>query len=392
MRRCAMLDAALHYYALGWTLIPMRLADKKPAVKWKRYQTERADERQLREWLGNGHDYGLAVLFGEVSGWLVSRDFDELKGYERWATDHADLAAWLPTVETRRGRHVHCVTTPDSLAAVRMRLHKPSGTGAISLGDGELRAGVGCYSLLPPSRHPSGHRYRWAVPLSGAPPVVDLVTSGLALSHTEDTENAGLLRSAQEIKGVGGCVFEEGIEWAIAATLPTAAGERHKCTFEFARHLRAIPGLADAKATDLERYVRLWHQAALPTIGTKPWEDSWFDFLDGWGRVRYPAGQEPLALAWAAAQAAPVPTVALRYDDPRLRLLVALCRELQRTVGDNAFFLSCRKADELIGLADFSRAAKWLRGLCHDGVLALVKAGDRATGYASSYRYLHPLE
>jgi hypothetical protein len=388
------LDAALEYYALGWSLMRMRMRTraKRPAGRWKGLQTCRADQDQLRRWFGKGGDYGIAVIFGEVSGWLASRDFDKLAAYERWAADHSDLAALLPTVETRRGRHVYFLTTPDNVAAVRMRLHKPNGTGAISLGDGELRAGVGCYSVLPPSRHPSGHPYRWSIPLSGRPPVVDLLLSGLALSHTEDTDNPGLLTRAQEMKKVGGCVLEEGIEWAIAATLPTEVHERHKCIFEFARHLKAVSGLADAKATDLEPYVRLWHQAALPIIYTKPWEETWFDFLDAWPRVRYPAGQEPLALAWAAAQAAPVPAVALRYESPRLRLLVALCRELQRTVGDNAFFLSCRKADELIGLGDYSGAAKWLRGLCNAGVLELVKQGDRATGHASSYRYLHPLD
>ena len=40
---------------------------------------------------------------------------------------------------------------PGSVATLREALGNPEGTGHIDCGDGELRAGVGCYSVLPPS-------------------------------------------------------------------------------------------------------------------------------------------------------------------------------------------------------------------------------------------------
>ncbi len=106
------LQAALDYLGRGWSLIPMRMGDgKKPAYKWGPYQTKRADESQLWEWFGNSSSYGLAVVFGTVSGSLGARDFDEMDAYNRWAAENPELARTLPTVATNRGRHVYFRTT-----------------------------------------------------------------------------------------------------------------------------------------------------------------------------------------------------------------------------------------------------------------------------------------
>ena len=86
------------------------------------------------------------------------------------------------------------------------------------------------------------------------------------------------------------------------------------------------------------------------------------------------------------AKQAATPQSALRYEQDGLRLLVALCRELQRTSGDKTFFLACRTAGDLLGVAHVT-AWRWLILLTHDKIVAEVEKGDRAHRRASRYRY-----
>jgi hypothetical protein len=158
------LTQALEYHRRGWSIIPIQPGTKVAAGSWKGYQERQAAEAQLRVWFGNGQAYGLAVLFGEASGGLVCRDFDTMAGYERWARQHPELAATLPTVATARGRHVYFRGTERRIA---------------KLADGELR-GAG-YCLLPPSRHPDGPVYSWLVLLPDGPVpfISDVYAAGL---------------------------------------------------------------------------------------------------------------------------------------------------------------------------------------------------------------------
>jgi hypothetical protein len=161
------LEAALEGLRRGWSIIPIGPGTKKPprSLFWKRYQSQRADEAQLRQWFRKGKYGSLGVILGDVSGGLVCRDFDTMESYEQWTTHYPDLAKTLPTVATARGRHVYCRS-----------LHR----GIVKLEDGELR-GAG-YCLLPPSRHPDGPTCRWIVPLPDGP-----------LTLIEDVHAAGFI-------------------------------------------------------------------------------------------------------------------------------------------------------------------------------------------------------
>jgi hypothetical protein len=58
-------------------------------------------------------------------------------------------------------------------------------------------------------------------------------------------------------------------------------------------------------------------------------------------------------------KAAPLPQVR-GFTDERIRLLVAICREIQQITGANPFLLPTRKAAEILG-AHCTQAARWLR-------------------------------
>jgi hypothetical protein len=398
-----LLQDALEYHHRGWCILPIRVGTKRPACKnWKQFQTVQTTESQLKRWFKNGSHYGLSVVLGEVSGGLVCRDFDDMAAYQQWATSHSDLARALPTVETGRpGRHVYCLGDSQQISSC-----SPSNGTIIDLGDGELRGGGIC--VLPPSKHPNGHEYRWLNPPNGKIPFLDLISVGFLSQqpcnrenreNRDNRDNRGLLRQQKNTEVIVSegekkdknrsqitCEKQE-IERAILESLPIAPGNRNKQVFELARALKAIPSLADAPADDLKEYVQHWHKLAKPIIRTQPFEETWIDFLRGWPKVKFPKGAEPMVQIFERAVSEQIPKVAEQYEEERIRLLVSLCRELQRAAGDGPFYLSVRTAGRLLGV-DHTTASRWLFLLKHDGVLREVSRGSQKSRKASRYQYI----
>ncbi len=365
------------------------------------------------EWFGNGQQHGIAVILGRASGGLVCRDYDVLEAYNAWAALHPELAATLPTVATARGRHVYFRSSHEKF---------------IELEDGKIRSN-GHYCLLPPSRHPDGPVYRWLNPLPNGPlPVVeDLDKAGFCDSSV--TEASFLCYRAKEaikrkvttsyvtmpttssvtipttpsvtlpsissvttqntssvtLENDSSVTFSEKAErkfflkemWIreiqliIKDTLPTVPGRRNRKVFEFAQTLKALSFLVDATANNLKPFVREWHSLALPNINTKLWEETWSDFVYAWSRVKFPKGTQ-MSMVLAKAAAAGIPKEAEQYEQPKHRLLISLCRELQRAAGDEPFYLSCRMAGKLLEV-DHMTANRWLCMLANDGVLKVAQ-------------------
>lgn len=400
-----MLNVALHYHTRGWSLIPIMAGTKnQPCCKWTPYQSKPADETQLRKWFANGSGDNMAIILGTVSGGLACRDFDIQEAYDRWAGDHPDLAGMLPTVATARGRHVYFRAAPADLRFV-------------DLPDGEYRGDSGHYCLLPPSLHPDGPIYRWLIPLPDGemPFVADVRAAGLLPSHvTESTESTESTEITEEYRAIkrGVCVEkaptpsncpvlsvlsvtsgekDDEIDLAILETIPSGIGRRNRQVFELARALKAIPRLADAPVDAMRPHVRQWHKIGLDrgVIGTEPFEETWIDFLHAWPKVKFPRGKEPMIAILERAKHSPPPAVAQNYEGDGLRLLVAICRELQNASGNKPFYLACRTAAALLDLGEngFVTAWRWLSLLVHDGVIDEVERGQRGKRRASRFRY-----
>jgi hypothetical protein len=409
----ALLNWAEHYTGeFGWSVFPLRIAasGKTPAVRWKRFQTRPPTADERREMFKRADVNGLAIVFGAVSGNLGSRDFDELAAYDRWAAAHPHAAILLPTVTTQRGRHVYFRADPDEIREIRCRIGKPDGTGAIKCADGELRIGVGCYSAAPPSQRPNGKGWAWRNEPIRPLPTVEIVQDGLfppVQQRDRDTEaiegdlggrlsaflppskgfTPPISRNAERTPPE---VIDAELRRIIAATLPTQSGQRNTLVFDLCRALKGMPAYADAAAGELKPIVRFWWEAALPIIGTKCFAETWADFRHGWTRVRFPRGQETMAMMLTLARNADCPPEALEYDSDNFRLLVALCRELQRACGSQPFFLSARTAGNLLGV-DPSTACRWLGCLEADEIIRCVEKGGPASRKASRFRYLPPL-
>jgi hypothetical protein len=116
-------------------------------------------------------------------------------------------------------------------------------------------------------------------------------------------------------------------------------------------------------------------------IGTKEFSTSWAEFRNAWERVNQPYGAT-LAICLNTLPTAPE-IAALSDYGPKAIHLAQICLALQARAGDSPFFLSSRKAGELIG-CHFTDAATLLRCFVDEGWLKLIKAG--AGSSASRYK------
>jgi hypothetical protein len=179
------------------------------------------------------------------------------------------------------------------------------------------------------------------------------------------------------------------IEQAIVATLPTGPRD-YRALFRLARQLKGL--LPHAELAEMREYVAEWHRRA-STITAKSFLDAWGGFVQAWRRVRVPAGEGAIDTAFARASEGPPPEAATNlYGEGPIVLLAALCRELQRIVGEGEwFFLDCRTAGRLIRV-EHTTAWRYLDVLCADGILAAGEKGSKETRKASRFRFIAPDE
>lgn len=370
------LAAAIEYAAQGWSIIPIKAGgEKKPAVAWKEFQAIRPTVGQLREWFSKLDLDGLAVITGDVSGGLCCRDFDKAGAYEAWAAGHPDLASMLPTVKTGRGHHVY---------------FRCAGQKTEAMPDGELR-GEKVYTLLPPSRHPTGVRYQWIVPLPDGPvPAVDPVQAGLltdAMSQVLGVSGSVSLGvSGSQSSLVSLSISDPRVQDAIRRTLPCESGYRNRLIFSYVRRLKALPELEGHPAPAIKPYVAEWFQAARPVIATQDFDTTWADASYAWSRVKHPFGTGPLDLVVAAAESRPPTGVALQYSNPSIRLLIGVCAQLQQLAGTEPFYLAVRAAADCIDV-DRTTAGKFLGMLVIDKVLEECRKGTYHDRKATRWRF-----
>jgi len=406
-----MLEKILEYHRRGWSIIPVRYRDKKPALtSWKPYQETRADEAKIQKWFSEKKNAG--VLLGKISGGLCCLDFDDMQGYEQWKEANPDFAAKLPTVQTSRGWHVYFRSTLRKTQKLEKLDIKASG-----------------YMILPPSVHPDGKTvYAWKIRPNGEIPELTLSDLGIKnfteeAEDTEDTEDTedliasqsllssvssgssvssdsspSSVSSASSVSSVKSIrreivIWEElddtiqhYVNMAIKCSLPSKKGYRNFLIFQFCRWLKGCPEFEEYAAGPLKPLVRLWHTRALSFIGTQGFDETWADFAYGWKKVKYPRGDGVLKTAVGKALDAQNTLIAEElYEKSEIKLLVRICFELQGLQQKESFWLSWNDAALILGVSP-PTAGKWLCMLEADGVLQETK--EHTHRKATRYQYV----
>jgi hypothetical protein len=160
-------------------------------------------------------------------------------------------------------------------------------------------------------------------------------------------------------------------------TLPTGAGQRHRCIFLLARHLKIKFPTADVESM---RVVLLeWHRQVLPFIRTKDFMESWLEFKYAWLNVKYSSGIMDTIIAGLGSLQDSNPGSVLGSSGEKLYWL---CSELQAHEGKEPFFLSCHQAGRALQISH-TYANNLLKEFCVLGLLVLTFKGVQ--GRASRY-------
>lgn len=380
------LDWALEYYHAGINVVKAYYKGKCPPKggEWEKYKTERVPVEKLYEWFSPDKSYSnISAVTGPISSGLTALDFDSTEAYKWWKEKYPNWAATLPTSKSARGFHVF----------FRSDAGKNKSFGKIEIKANSLVS-------LPPSMHKSGVRYEWVNPLPDSIyklPLLNPLEWELE-EFTEDTEEPedpedthDTERHRSHREGGSGLDYLDGevkkeVEKAIECTLPKNQGQRNDAVFPLCQWLRAIPELRGLPAKELKPIVREWHKQAYTVIGTKPFDDTWRDFVHAWKRVKWPKGDVMLSQAVKRVlEGKTVLPEAEEYDTEEARFLLKLCYELQQGMGDEPFFLASRKAGGIIGLSH-GKAYKLLEMFVADDKLEVIE--QHTTKKAPRYRYI----
>ena len=113
------LEQALKYLALGWSVVPAHKDSKHPIVNWSEFQKRRATEAELREWFKDDQ-YNIGIVTGRISN-LVVIDIDKGTDIEK-LNSYFPLPA-SPVVETGGGGSHHFYEYPkDRVVSTKARI------------------------------------------------------------------------------------------------------------------------------------------------------------------------------------------------------------------------------------------------------------------------------
>jgi hypothetical protein len=145
-----LLKTALWYQHRGYAVIPIQ-RNKKPFIKWEKYQTEMPTTDEINQWWKKWPGANIGLVTGGVSGIDVV-DCDSEQGRDA-LNEFLPDSITMPISKTPKGWHYFFRHRPGLSNGVRV------------ITDCDLRT-AGGYIIVPPSRGKNGKAYTWEKDLS----------------------------------------------------------------------------------------------------------------------------------------------------------------------------------------------------------------------------------
>ena len=267
-------DRALEYVNLGWSILPVRPDDKRPYMtNWLQYQKIRADRNLVTSWFSSLSNAGVGLVTGRISGVVV------LDVEHDCPIPIEDILRKYPTGMVSKsgggGRHLF--------------YNYPRGVGRISnrvrIFDGaDLRADGG-FIVLPPTRHPNGRQYEWVKkgPLGAFPLAL------LDLRSESMTGNEGWITEA--LRGVteggrndtcarlAGYFFKKGMNYDIVEALLLDWNEKNDPPLPVREVRTTIKSIERSHAFAGEQFTSVEFEDDKPEAGKTVEQNSTFDVV-----------------------------------------------------------------------------------------------------------------
>lgn len=193
----SLLEPALLWQTHGYSVVPVSSdGSKRPAIQWKKYQTERADAETLELWFANWNsDYGLGVVTGAVSGNLEMFEAEGRAVREGLVpqlaaamTDLGEADLWVTLTggytELTPSGGIHWYYRVDGPARKNTKLARRPSTDAELAAHPEAKLqvlmetrGEGGYTVLAPTPGTHHHTGRGWTVLAGSPVTIPTITA-----------------------------------------------------------------------------------------------------------------------------------------------------------------------------------------------------------------------
>ena len=150
----SMLEHALEYARLGYTVVPISPGSKMPAVRWRDLQNNPWNEDQIRVHWTRNENHGIAVIPASRNTVVIDADiYKDKTVQEDFAQICVDFGIDLNEAVT--------VKTPSGGIHVWLQCRETIRSGADVLADGiDIRC-EGGYAIVPPSLNEAGKAYQW---------------------------------------------------------------------------------------------------------------------------------------------------------------------------------------------------------------------------------------
>jgi hypothetical protein len=329
----------------------------------------------------------IGVALGKVSHGLVTIDLDH-NGYIESLLDANPLLRKTLRTTAQRGCNIWLRCTSDCPSSCKLK--DQSGNEI-----GEWRAD-GNQTIIT-GTHPEGMPYRFVVEGPVIPISYDAIIwpNSIIPPHATESKRVRRVRRAGEKEVVSvsaGCKQIQkfvGDNDLIAQVAPTDYHQNNASLFKLARAVKSYENAARRPATraELEFVFDRWSLIARPFWRSELTRDDYYaEFLDAYSYADFGIDENPIEVAISRAKAAPLPDLP-GISDERIRLLAAICREMQVLTGDKPFFVSTRKVGEIFGV-HWTQAGCWLRILERPlKVIHLAPGEVRKRGGSRSPRY-----
>jgi len=362
-------------------LLPWPAGSKGDVRKWKHLQLADMDEVSHRTKLERAGNIGVAL--GRVSNGLVTIDFDHEDYTEPFLEVNPLLRTTLRTT-AQRGCNIWLRCSADYPSSCFLRDQSGNKVGEWRAdGNQTIIAGI----------HPSGVSYRFVV----ENPVISIDYAQIVwpdlIRRPPDATESQRVKGVREAKVVcvGGCSLQIqafcNVD-LVTEVAPTDYHQNNASLFRLGRLVRTYEGMIGRLATEeeLEFVFDRWCLVARDFWRPGLTRDDYLaEFLEAYSYARIGLDENPIELAVIRAKTVPLPQVR-GFTDERVRLLVAICREMQQITGTNPFFLPTRKLGEILGV-HFTKVASWLRAIVALQIIHLAPGEVRRRGGNRSPRY-----
>ena len=350
-----------------------------------------------REYLANLPQGNIGVALGEASGGLCAIDIDVDELVEPFLAVNPQLRDTLQT-HGARGRVFWVRFIGEYPGIFKLKTLSGGEAGEFrSTGSQSIIWGMHPDTKLPykfvvknPAKSVVFHLLRWPAEISNPPKTRECTEEAEETEETEEAEETEELKLCfSRHRGAIHSLINS-VEDALRVSIPDEMHQNNPRLFKLARAIKTLEAKGERfDSGKLESVFAEWYRRVrakgLLRDGQSR-EEYLMEFMNACEKAKYPLGGVKVPTAWARATSQPLPDEAMKWENPKLRLLIAFLKQLQEMAGPDPFYITLRDCADFLELESHSTIDKWMGALRKLGYIKVDQPGNEHR--ATRYRYI----